>query len=558
MITAMILSAPMAVGLQGRYVAHVPIYGRPVPEHVLVIEFEQVDGITVAWLTSLADGVVHAPVPEIKVDGDVTELHLPSDLGGKVFRVASGHDGRLHIGTAADVATVLEPIEPLTHPTAWAGDLPIASGDVEPVIFHVGDGNMARVDLPALSVRDLPVSMNRHDDGTLAFTLPTRPQTTVLAKPIDGRAEGMVSRGDVMVPITLHRDLESLSARPQEPVGDVPWTSEQVRMPLRIETEVAGSLVLPEAGIGLGKPPLVVLVAGRGKDRNGTEHGHRPLLVLADRLAGVGVASIRFDAPGSGDSDPWPAVNGPLTTQLWSLQITGLVEQLIEDDRFSEVLLCGIGDGAMTATVAAARMRDDIQGVILLSCPALPLAVVEGEHARRFMVERGIDADHALQVMRARLDFIHRASQGMHDGALRESAAQWLSLMAAASGGPKPSDAAIDAAVRRVMLPGRVQLLVLEPRRYLPRITAPVLGIWGLSDDVLDATIHADTAQGSIESLGGTAEMHLVPLAEGMLRPVPEPGRSPSTVRRTFLPDVLTIIEAWTAPPKAPITSDAP
>jgi hypothetical protein len=85
-----------------------------------------------------------------------------------------------------------------------------------------------------------------------------------------------------------------------------------------------------------------------------------------------------------------------------------------------------------------------------------------------------------------------------------------------------------------------------------------VLGIWGLSDDILDATIHADIAQDSIESLGGTAEMQLIPLADGMLRPVPEPDRSPSTVQRTFLPDVLTIIEAWTAPPKVATPSGTP
>ena len=561
MITSVILSVALATGLQGRYVAHMPTVDVAASEHtstdnVFVVEFEQVDGDTVAWMTSLADGLVQAPLPQVAIDGDVTQLHLPLDLGGEIYSIDSGEDGQLHIATPQGLTAVLEPIEPLTNPTAWAGDLLIASGDVEPIIFHVGTSGLARVDLPAISLRDFPVTLKRHDDGTLEFSLPTRQPTIVLAKPVGKRAEGMVTRGDVMVPIALRRDLESLPIRPQEPAGEVPWTFEQVRMPLRIETEVAGTLVLPEPGMSLGKPPLVVLITGRGQNRDGTQDGHRPLLVLADHLARIGVASIRFDAPGSGGSDPWPAINGPLTIKLWSLQVSGLVEQLLEDDRFSEVIVAGMGDGALTAAVAAARLGDDIQGVILLSCPAFPLAVIEGDHARRFMVDRGIDAEAAADVMRARLDFVHRASRGMHEGALRESAAEWLSLMAATTGGQRPSDAAIDAAVRRILLPGRIQLLVMEPRRYLPRIQAPLLGIWGLSDDILDAPLHADTAQESIESLGGSAEMHVVDRANSKLRPVPEPGRSPSSVRRTFLPDVLTIIEAWTAPPKMPAVSD--
>ncbi len=563
MITSVILSVAFATGLQGRYVAHMPPVDDVVAQHtnagnVFVLTFEQVDGDTVAWLTSLSGGLVQAPLPEVVVDDDRTQLHLPLDLGGKIYSINSGDDGQLHIATDQGLSAVLEPIEPLTNPTAWAGDLPIASGDVAPIILHVGGSGLARVDMPAISLRDFPVTFHQHDDGTLEFTLPTDQPTTVLAKPVGKQAEGMVTRGDAMVPITLRRDLESLPLRPQEPVGEVPWTSQQVRMPLRIETEVAGTLVLPQAGMSLGKPPLVVLITGRGQDRDGTEDGHRPLLVLADRLARIGVASIRFDAPGAGDSDSWPSINGPLTTKLWSLQVSGLTEQLLEDDRFSEVIVAGLADGALTAAVAAARLGDDIQGVILLSCPAFPLAVIEADHARRFMVDRGIDAEAAAGVMRARLDFVHRASRGMHEGALRESAAQWLSLMAVTTGGQRPSDAAIDAAVGRILLPGRIQLLVMEPRRYLPRIQAPLLGIWGLSDDILDAPLHADTAQESIESLGGTAEMHVVDRANSKLRPVPESGRSPTSVRRTFLPDVLTIIEAWSAPPQAPTASDTP
>lgn len=64
---------------------------------------------------------------------------------------------------------------------------------------------------------------------------------------------------------------------------------------------LAGTLTTPD---GDGPFPGVVLVAGAGPhDRNGLFMGHRPLLVLAHHLTRAGVAVLRYDERGVGESE---------------------------------------------------------------------------------------------------------------------------------------------------------------------------------------------------------------------------------------------------------------
>lgn len=63
---------------------------------------------------------------------------------------------------------------------------------------------------------------------------------------------------------------------------------------------MAGTLTIPKED----KPvPAVILVSGSGpQDRNETVMGHRPFLVLSDHLTRQGIAVLRFDDRGIGDS----------------------------------------------------------------------------------------------------------------------------------------------------------------------------------------------------------------------------------------------------------------
>ncbi len=87
--------------------------------------------------------------------------------------------------------------------------------------------------------------------------------------------------------------------RPQEPSPPFPYSS----VPLTFasgDLRLAGRLTLPP---GPGPFPAVLLISGAGaQDRDGTLAGHRRYLVLADYLSRAGIAVLRTDDRGVGDS----------------------------------------------------------------------------------------------------------------------------------------------------------------------------------------------------------------------------------------------------------------
>lgn len=542
MIEALLLSTVLTVDLQGRFFGTLPEGGD------VVLRLEQVQGRTVAWLTSLQHAQIQMPVPQIQDTehgARLVVLFPDGEVAMEVQQVAAGLELQL---SETGATTVLQRVSPLGPHTTWGGDLPMASGDVEPIVVHVTpDNGPARLDLPARSVWQYPIQVDTQADGTLAWTIPGDGHQ-LMVKPVGDTAPGIAVQGEDMVPLTMHRNPLEVVERPQEPTGDVPWTSSEVTLTLRIETTVSGTLVLPA---GNGVDTLVVLVPGRTESRNGLNNAHRPLLVLADTLARAGVASLRIDAPGQGGSDPWPEDQGPLSWSKWSLQLSGIIEQLREQGNWKELIIAGLDDGAMSALMTAARLGEDIDGVILLSPPALPRSVIESEQLRALLRSRGVPADNAAAVVQARLEFIRLGFEHVHDGAMREAARTWLSTMALKAGGLEPTDDLVNIVIERLRAPGRLRDLAEEPRRFLPRITAPVLAIWGKQDRLLDAAQHAHAAVEAVERLGGTIESHVLERGSHWLRPVPQPGRGVTTVRRTFLPETLTIIEDWIQPVRA-------
>src|SRR4051812_28158993 len=88
---------------------------------------------------------------------------------------------------------------------------------------------------------------------------------------------------------------------PQEPLKPVPYYSEEVTFPnSSANITLAGTLTLPSKK---GIYPVVILISGSGpQTRDGEFAGHKLFLVLADYLARRGIAVLRYDDRGFGQS----------------------------------------------------------------------------------------------------------------------------------------------------------------------------------------------------------------------------------------------------------------
>jgi pimeloyl-ACP methyl ester carboxylesterase len=100
------------------------------------------------------------------------------------------------------------------------------------------------------------------------------------------------------LPLNLIRSSVGINpVRPQNPVGEVPYMIEDLRIPnKKDQVELSGTLTIPNGYMMKG---CAILISGSGKqDKDESMMGHQPFWVIADYLTRNGFAVLRFDDRG--------------------------------------------------------------------------------------------------------------------------------------------------------------------------------------------------------------------------------------------------------------------
>jgi pimeloyl-ACP methyl ester carboxylesterase len=161
----------------------------------------------------------------------------------------------------------------------------------------------------------------------------------------------------------LHKE-DAVFLRPQEPKGAILYHEEEVEYSnVRAGVTLSGTLTLPR----LGNPsPAVLLIAGSGpNDRDETVFGHKPFLVLADHLTRQGIAVLRVDKRGVGQST---GDYDLATSQDFADDVLAGVEYLktrIEVDR-DQIGLIGHSEGGLIAPMVAVK-SNDVAFIVLMA-----------------------------------------------------------------------------------------------------------------------------------------------------------------------------------------------
>jgi pimeloyl-ACP methyl ester carboxylesterase len=118
-----------------------------------------------------------------------------------------------------------------------------------------------------------------------------------------------------------------------------------------------GTLTLPE---GTGPFPLVLIIAGSGPtDRDGNSRllpgKNNSLKMLAEGLAGIGIAALRYDKRGIAASAAAGTDESKVTFDTFIDDAVAWIEQLKPDSRFSDFGVIGHSEGSLIGIMASQR-----------------------------------------------------------------------------------------------------------------------------------------------------------------------------------------------------------
>nr|WP_294922782.1 alpha/beta hydrolase [uncultured Flavobacterium sp.] len=125
---------------------------------------------------------------------------------------------------------------------------------------------------------------------------------------------------------------------------------------LKINTDqLFGTLTTPDL---TKKHPVALLISGSGPtDRNGNNPmmKNNSLKMLAEALAKNGIASLRYDKRGIGESKASAISEETLVFENYTEDAKSWINLLKQDKRFSEIIVIGHSEGSLIGMIAGAK-----------------------------------------------------------------------------------------------------------------------------------------------------------------------------------------------------------
>ena len=402
----------------------------------------------------------------------------------------------------------------------WSGKLEVQGMEL-PIVFHLEDENPT-ADSPDQGARGIPIEVDRKATGAIVIRIPS------LGAVFEGQwvlrqIVGTFTQMGVSLPLTLVPG-ELKRNRPQTPQGPFPYGQEEVTFKNGGAT-LKGTLTLPSDFTR--ETPALVMVTGSGQQNRDEEiFGHKPFAVIADALARAGIATLRYDDRGFGESTG--DLSSATTEDLKDDALAGV--DLLRG-RFDRVGVIGHSEGGTIALMIAAEGKADF-------VVSLAGAVVSGAETLLWQNRLALSAaglpdetvetycsllSEAFEAVRAGLPMPSAANKDLPDG-LKQNYLQ---------------------VVQQLRIPYMQYFISLDMRPLLGGIGCPVLALNGSKDHQVEPVSNLGALKDGLPSNPAT----LVEEIEG-LNHLFQHCKSGEVVEykeieETFSPEVLDLMARW-------------
>ena len=231
---------------------------------------------------------------------------------------------------------------------AWTGKLKVSGVELA-LIFNIGEES-ATLDVPDQGAKEIPVEVSRDAVGGITLNVPAI-NASFKGLWAGKMIAGTFTQHGMSFPMTLTPGAP-VFRRPQTPVGPFPYTTEDVSF-TNGDAVLKGTLTLPE-NCGR-KTPVLIMVTGSGlQNRDEEMFGHKPFAVIADAFARAGIATLRYDDRGYGES-----TGDVVSCTTEDLKNDALAGVKLLRDRFDNVGTIGHSEGGTIALMLAGEKQVD-------------------------------------------------------------------------------------------------------------------------------------------------------------------------------------------------------
>ena len=380
----------------------------------------------------------------------------------------------------------------------WQGKVTLGKGKEIVFIFDIEevDGELSTtVSIPSQRVEGLKPKQTTFSNGELTV------DGSNLGMGYQGKYnsnekqfEGKFQEGANKIPLNLKKETKEVSqevegnGKPQEPKKPYPYLAENVTFENEAaNVNLAGTFTKPKDG---SKFPAVVLISGSGgQDRDGTAFGHKNLLVLADHLTKQGIAVLRFDDRGFGEST---GDFSTATTADFAGDVECAVEFLQKRDDIGEIGLIGHSEGGIIAPMVANRMKDNVAFIVSLAGAGVEgseTSLIVSKNLRPFPVPSEEAYEKAIR------EAIRIASKrGDIEKIKTELTAHYQKTIAPILrpmlGSKEKTDETIKGLVESRVTPWSRYFYGYNPADEFKKVKCPVLAINGSKDIQVPADVH--------------------------------------------------------------------
>ena len=306
---------------------------------------------------------------------------------------------------------------------------------------------------------------------------------------------GSWKQGSVNAPLTLIRITSVAAAvdRPQTPKPPFPYKSENVEY-INSDGSVhfGGTLTLPDSDQPV---PVVLLISGSGQqDRDETIFNHKPFAVIADHLARNGIAVLRVDDRGVGQTTG--EVKNATSADFAKDVLAGIafLKTRSEIDP-SKIGLIGHSEGGIIAPMAANQSKDIDFIVSMAGMGVKGIDLIKKQNADMLKTsDLPPDQYKALIGLYFRLFDLVKAQEINKPLNLKGEFEKWKGIQSMdlidsmKMNAGQPGEQMINNFMLAVDVPWMRYFIKYDPAPVLSRIKIPVLAINGSKDIQVSAT----------------------------------------------------------------------